>query len=87
MDILQTIRTAKSQMKDSQRAAMERALGFTSVSATLLHVGMLSIDQHEEDIRGAAYDLLGAVCGYLGYDKNPIIASEGVYDILPFRTY
>jgi hypothetical protein len=79
IDVFQTIRTAKSQMKDGQRALMERALGFTSVSATLLHVGLLSIDHDDEELRSAAYDLLGAICTHLGYDKNPIIASEGMY--------
>jgi neurofibromin 1 len=69
-------------MKDGQRAIMERALGFTSVSATLLHVGMLSIDHDDEELRGAAYDLLGAICTYLGYDKNPIVAPEGAYAAL-----
>jgi hypothetical protein len=63
---------------------MERAFSFTSVSATLLHVGMLSIAQDDEELRGAAYDLLGAVCTHLGYDKNPIVASAGMYIVLPF---
>jgi hypothetical protein len=86
MVIIQTIRTAKSQMKDGQRALMERALGFTSVSSTLLHVGMLSIDHGDEELRGAAYDLLGAICTYLGYDKNPIVAPEGRFGAPYFRS-
>jgi hypothetical protein len=72
-------------MRDGQRALMERALGFTSVSATLLHVGFLGIDHDDEELRGAAYDLLGAVCTHLGYDKHPIIASEGMHAALPFQ--
>jgi len=64
---------------------MERTFSFTSVSATLLHVGMLSIAQDDEELRGAAYDLLGAVCTHLGYDKNPIVASAGMYIVLPFE--
>ena len=63
---------------------MERALSFTSVSATLLHVGMLSIDQDDEELRGAAYDLLGAICTYLGYAKNPIVMSAGIYSATLF---
>jgi hypothetical protein len=39
---------------------MERALGFTSVSDVLLHVGFLGIDHDDEELRGAAYNLLGA---------------------------
>jgi hypothetical protein len=38
---------------------------------------MLSIDSEDEELRSAAYDLLGAVCSYLGYDKNPVVASKG----------
>lgn len=46
--------------------------------ATLLHVGLLSIDAQDEELRSAAYDLLGAVCTYLSYDKNPVVASKGM---------
>jgi hypothetical protein len=38
---------------------------------------MLSIGLNDEELRGAAYDLLGAVCTYLKFDKNPIVASKG----------
>ena len=38
---------------------------------------MLNIDSEDEDLRGAAYDLLGAVCSYVGYDKNLVVASKG----------
>jgi hypothetical protein len=34
-------------------------------------------DHDDEELRSAAYELLGAVCTYLEYDKNPIIASQG----------
>jgi hypothetical protein len=56
---------------------VDRFPRFSNISATLLHVGMLNIDSDEEGLRGAAYDLLGALCSYLDYDKNPIIASKG----------
>lgn len=39
---------------------------------------MLNVDVTDEEVRTAAYDLLGAVCTYLGYDKNPIVASKGI---------
>lgn len=38
---------------------------------------MVNIDSDQEELSGAAYDLLGAICSYLDYDKNPIIASKG----------
>jgi hypothetical protein len=56
---------------------MDRFPRFSNISATLLHVGMLNIDSEDEGLRGAAYDLLGALCSYLNYDKNPIIVSKG----------
>lgn len=43
----------------------------------MLHIGLLSVDLNDEELRGAAYDLLGAVCNYLKYDKSPIVASKG----------
>ena len=45
--------------------------------ATLLHVGLLSVNHDDEELRVAAYALLGAVCNYLKYDKFPIVASKG----------
>lgn len=55
----------------------ERFSRFSNVPATLLHIGLLSVDLNDEELRGAAYDLLGAVCIYLKYDKSPIVASKG----------
>jgi len=46
------------------------------VPATLLHIGFLSVDLDDEELRGAAYNLLGAVCGYLKYDKSPLVVSK-----------
>ena len=51
---------------------------YSNVPATLLHVGMLGIDENDEELRNAAYDLLGAVCSYINYDKNPVVASKGM---------
>ena len=77
--LLQAIRSAKSQLRDSQVLRIERFPRFSNISATLLHVGMININSDQEELRGAAYDLLGAICSYLDYDKNPIIASKGVW--------
>lgn len=55
---------------------------FSNVPAALLHIGFLSIDLNDEELRGAAYELLAAVCDYLKYDKNPIVSPKGV-DCLP----
>lgn len=64
-------------MKDGQRTLLERAYRAANVPATLLHVGMFSIDHGDEELRSASYELLGAVCDYLEYDKNPVIAPQG----------
>lgn len=73
----QHIRTTKSQLKDMQTPLTERFSRFSNVPATLLHVGMLNVDHEDEELRGAAYGLLGAVCSYIKYDKSPIVASTG----------
>ncbi|KAF8559154.1 hypothetical protein OG21DRAFT_1570167 [Imleria badia] len=75
-NIVKTIRSAKSQLRDSQVLRIERFPRFSNISTTLLHVGMININSDQEELRGAAYDLLGAICSYLDYDKNPIIASK-----------
>ncbi|KAG1876130.1 hypothetical protein C8R48DRAFT_830907 [Suillus tomentosus] len=75
-NIVKSIRAAKSQLRDTRYLRMDRFPRFSNISATLLHVGMLNIDSEDEGLRGAAYDLLGALCSYLNYDKNPIIVSK-----------
>ncbi|KAL1727572.1 hypothetical protein EV714DRAFT_253754 [Schizophyllum commune] len=72
--IIKSVRTAKGRMKDVQAPSVERFARFSNKPATLLHIGLLSVDVNDEELRAAAYDLLGAVCTYLNYDKNPIIA-------------
>ncbi|KAJ3987640.1 hypothetical protein F5890DRAFT_1563214 [Lentinula detonsa] len=74
--IIRTIRTAKSGLKDQQMLLAERFMRFSNVPATLLHIGMLSVDAYDDELRAAAYDLLGAVCTYLNYDKSPLIAPK-----------
>lgn len=73
----QAIRTAKSRLKDAPITLSERFSRFSNVPATLLHVAMLSVDFKDEELRSAAYELLGAVCTYLNYDRSPIVAAKG----------
>ncbi|KAF8165773.1 hypothetical protein B0H34DRAFT_794124 [Crassisporium funariophilum] len=74
--IVKTVRSAKGRLKEAQSPLTERFSRFSNVPATLLHIGLLSVDLNDEELRGAAYDLLGAVCNYLKYDKSPIVASK-----------
>jgi hypothetical protein len=74
----QTIRSAKGRLKEVPIPLTERFSRFSNVPATLLHIGLLSVDLSDEELRGAAYDLLGSVCTYLNYDKSPIVASKGL---------
>ena len=60
-----------------QAPLAERFLRFSNVPATSLHIGLLSVDHNDEELRIAAFALLGAVCDYLKYDKCPIVASKG----------
>lgn len=77
LTLCQTIRVAKSQMQDGQLALVDRGLQISDVSATLLNIGLLGIDSEEEDLRSAAYDLLGAICAHIGFDKQPMVECEG----------
>lgn len=65
-------------MQDGQLALVDRGLQISDVSATLLNIGLLGIDSEEEELRGAAYDLLGAICTHIGFDKQPMIECEGI---------
>jgi hypothetical protein len=64
-------------MKETHTAVTERSARFSNVPATLIHIGMFNIDSGDDELRSAAYDLLGAVCSYLKYHKNSIVASKG----------
>ncbi|KAK0207040.1 hypothetical protein DFS33DRAFT_1318594 [Desarmillaria ectypa] len=75
-EIVKSIRSAKGRLTETHSPLGDRFSRFSNVPATLLHVGMLSVDLNDEEVRTAAYDLLGAVCTYLGYDKSPIVASK-----------
>lgn len=37
---------------------------------------MLSVDLNDEDLRSAGYELLGAVCQYLNFDRSSIVAAK-----------
>ena len=52
----------------------DRSSRNSNVPAILLHVAFLSLDFDDDQLRAAAYDLLGAVYSYLGLEKNPIIS-------------
>lgn len=65
----------------------ERFMRFSNVPATLLHIGMLSVDVYDEELRAAAYHLLGAVCTYLNYDKSPLVAPKGSDVYKPYSKY
>ncbi|KAJ6515229.1 hypothetical protein C8R45DRAFT_1049017 [Mycena sanguinolenta] len=70
------IRLAKGRLKDVPIPLSERFSRFSNIPATLLHVGMLSVDPNDEELRAAGYELLGAVCQYLQYDRATIIAAK-----------
>ena len=74
---VKTIRSAKGHLKEVQAPLSEQFSRFSNVPASLLHIGFLSVDLTDEELRGAAYELLAAVCDYLKYDKNPIVAPKG----------
>ncbi|KAJ7034157.1 hypothetical protein C8F04DRAFT_582650 [Mycena alexandri] len=74
--IVKAIRSAKGRLKDAPVPLAERFSRFSNIPATLLHVGMLSVDQHalnDEELTSAGYELLGAVCSYLNFDRSPIV--------------
>ncbi|KAJ2930404.1 hypothetical protein H1R20_g6694, partial [Candolleomyces eurysporus] len=74
--IVKHVRTVKGKLKDAPAPLAERFARFSNVPATLLHIGFLSVDPYDDELRAAAYDLLGAVCTYLKYDQNPIVARK-----------
>ncbi|KAJ6560168.1 hypothetical protein B0H19DRAFT_1376000 [Mycena capillaripes] len=74
--IVKAIRSAKGRLKDTPIPLTERFSRFSNIPATLLHVGMLSVDLNDEELRAAGYELLGAVCSYLNFDKSPIVAAK-----------
>lgn len=44
-----------------------------------MHVGLLNLDPLDDEVRGAAYHLLGQLCVFLNYDKVPITAVQGCF--------
>ncbi|KAJ7724736.1 hypothetical protein DFH07DRAFT_1066990 [Mycena maculata] len=74
--IVKAIRSAKGRLKDTPIPLAERFSRFSNIPATLLHVGMLSVDLKDEELRAAGYELLGAVCSYLNFDRSPVVAAK-----------
>lgn len=74
-----SIRSAKGRLKDVQALVADRFSQFSNVPATLLHIGLLSVDPNDEELRAAAYDLLGSVCDYLNYDRSPLVAARCMF--------
>ncbi|KAF8635007.1 hypothetical protein AX15_000591 [Amanita polypyramis BW_CC] len=70
--IVKAIRSAKGRLKEPFVRTPERYSRNLNVPAVLLHIAFLSFDYNDDQLRGAAYDLLGAVCSYLKLEKNPI---------------
>ncbi|TFK24729.1 hypothetical protein FA15DRAFT_406917 [Coprinopsis marcescibilis] len=75
-EVVKAIRSAKGRLKEVHSNLTERFSRFSNIPATLLHIGFLSVDPNDEELRSAAYNLLGAVCTYLKYDKAPIVARQ-----------
>ncbi|PFH50162.1 hypothetical protein AMATHDRAFT_80979 [Amanita thiersii Skay4041] len=71
--IVKTIRSAKGRLREPQTRSPERFSRYSNVPAILLHVALQSVDFDDEQLRAAAFDLLGSVCSYLGYEQNPIV--------------
>ncbi|KIK64870.1 hypothetical protein GYMLUDRAFT_83217 [Collybiopsis luxurians FD-317 M1] len=78
--IIRTIRAAKSRIQDHQMPFTEQLMQFPSIPVALLQLGMFSVDGYNEELRGAAFGLLGAVCTYLNYDKTPLAASKAGFN-------
>ncbi|KAJ7492055.1 hypothetical protein FB451DRAFT_1165234 [Mycena latifolia] len=74
--ITSAIRSAKGRLKDTPIPLAEHFSRFSNIPATLLHVGILSVDLNNEELRAAGCELLGAVCAYLNFDKSPIVAAR-----------
>ncbi|KAJ7620066.1 hypothetical protein FB45DRAFT_146957 [Roridomyces roridus] len=74
--IVKAIRSAKGRLKDTATPLAERFSRFSNIPATLLHVGMLTVDLNDEELRAAGYELLGAVCSYLSFDKSSVVAAK-----------
>ncbi|CAL1700085.1 unnamed protein product [Somion occarium] len=77
--IVKTIRCAKGNVKNIQRPITERFSKLSNVVATLLHVGMLNIGSHDDELRLAAYDLLSAICIYLDFEGRPVVPAKSVF--------
>lgn len=75
----QAIRSAKGNMQNVQLPGAERWSRLSSVAATLLHVGLMTVGAEDEGSRNAAYELLTAICTHLGFEGKPIVPSKGLW--------
>ncbi|KAM6496242.1 hypothetical protein JOM56_008948 [Amanita muscaria] len=71
--IVKIIRSTKGRLRESKSRSFERFSRYSNVPAILLHVAFSNVDFDDDQLRSAAYDLLGAVCSYLEYDKNVLV--------------
>ncbi|KAG8905759.1 Ras GTPase activating protein ira2 [Tulasnella sp. 403] len=78
--IVKAIRTAKGKLKaDGSSTSMERPIQLGNLTATLLNVGLLNVTSDDENLRGAAYDLLCAVCKHLQCDDVLMLPTDGAF--------
>ncbi|KAF8592239.1 hypothetical protein K439DRAFT_1626245 [Ramaria rubella] len=77
--IMETIRSAKNRLKAARPLIPAERSRLSDVSAALLNVGLLNVCDEDELLRGAAYDLLFAVCAYVNYESNPLVPLRGPF--------
>ena len=68
---------AKGRLKSARPLIPAERSRLSDVSAALLNVGLLNVCDEDESLRGAAYDLLFAVCSYVNYEANPLVPLRG----------
>ncbi|KAG9027475.1 Ras GTPase activating protein ira2 [Tulasnella sp. JGI-2019a] len=78
--IVKAVRTAKGKLKaDGMASLVERPVQLGNLSATLLNVGLLNVTTEDESLRGAAHDLLFAVCKHMECDDALMLPTEGAF--------
>lgn len=79
---LKAIRSAKNRLKSARPLIPAERSRLSDVSAALLNVGLLNVCDEDESLRGAAYDLLFAVCAYVNYEANPLVPLRGMSNMI-----
>ncbi|KAG8886533.1 Ras GTPase activating protein ira2 [Tulasnella sp. 331] len=78
--VVKAIRAAKGKLKaEGMTASVERPIQLGNLSATLLNVGLLNVTTEDESLRGAAYDLLFALCKHIECDDPLMLPTEGAF--------